>query len=260
MKDIQKTYYKTSVRKQFQIPRWIIALKFYCCCLWLSISMSVLWLLSVCLVGRSVGVGRWVLVSVSFGRCRWRSVGVCRCRSVGVGRSVCVGWLVCVGRSGSVGRCRSVSVGRDTISPCQSVCGCRCVSVGVGVGRLLSVGAVGRCWSVGVGRWVSVGGCRQCFKLSQKCCRPSCLESQIINIKLKKNQQKVPGPPLKLSASDWRTCGNFQHWVSVGQCWFVGWCRSAGVGRPVSLLVSVGWCRCRWVGVRVGRGRWVGVG
>ena len=33
----------------------------------------------------------------------------------------------------------------------------------------------------------------QCLKLSQKCCRSLCLESQIINIKLKKNQQKVPG-------------------------------------------------------------------
>ena len=52
----------------------------------------------------------------------------------------------------------------------------------------------------------------QCWKLSQKSCRSSCLESQIINIKLKKNQQKVPSPPPKLSASDRRTCGNFQHW------------------------------------------------
>ena len=33
----------------------------------------------------------------------------------------------------------------------------------------------------------------------------SCLESQIINIKLKKNQQKVPGPSPKLLASDQRT-------------------------------------------------------
>ena len=38
--------------------------------------------------------------------------------------------------------------------------------------------------------------------ISQKSCRSSCLESQIINIKFKKNQQKVPGPPTKLSASD----------------------------------------------------------
>ena len=58
---------------------------------------------------------------------------------------------------------------------------------------------------------------KQCLKLSQKSCRSSCLESQIINIKLKKNQQKVPGPPPKLSALDWRTCGNFQHWW---QEWF----------------------------------------
>ena len=48
-----------------------------------------------------------------------------------------------------------------------------------------------------------------------KSCRSSCLELQIINIKLKKNQQKVPGPPPKLSASDWRTRGNFQHWFIV---------------------------------------------
>ena len=51
----------------------------------------------------------------------------------------------------------------------------------------------------------------QCWKFSQKSCRSSCLESQIISMKLKKNQQKVPGPPSKLSASDRRTCGNFQH-------------------------------------------------
>ena len=51
----------------------------------------------------------------------------------------------------------------------------------------------------------------QCWKFSQKSCRPSSLESQIINIKSKKNYRKVPGPPPKLSASDWRTCGNFQH-------------------------------------------------
>ena len=52
----------------------------------------------------------------------------------------------------------------------------------------------------------------QCLKLSQKSCRSSLLEFQIINIQLKKNSQKVPGPPPKLSASDWRACGNFQHW------------------------------------------------
>ena len=51
------------------------------------------------------------------------------------------------------------------------------------------------------------------LETQSKCCRSSWLESQIINIKLKENQQKVPSPPPKLSASDWRTCGNFQHWV-----------------------------------------------
>ena len=59
---------------------------------------------------------------------------------------------------------------------------------------------------------------KQCLKLGLKSCRPSCLESQIINIKmikLKKNLQKVPGPPPKLSASDRRSCENFQHWWQV---------------------------------------------
>ena len=50
----------------------------------------------------------------------------------------------------------------------------------------------------------------QCLRLSKKRCRSSCHESQIVNIKLKKNQQKVPGPPPKLSAFDRRTCGDFQ--------------------------------------------------
>ena len=58
----------------------------------------------------------------------------------------------------------------------------------------------------------------QCLKFSEKGCRSSCLESQITNLKLKKNQQNVPGPPPKLYASDWRTCGNFQHWF---QCSFL---------------------------------------
>ena len=31
----------------------------------------------------------------------------------------------------------------------------------------------------------------QCLKLIKKCCRSSCLESQIIELKLKKNQQKI---------------------------------------------------------------------
>ena len=59
----------------------------------------------------------------------------------------------------------------------------------------------------------------QCLKLSQKSCRSSWPESQIMNIKLKKNQQKVPGSPPKLSASDWRTCGNFQHWQTKSIPW-----------------------------------------
>ena len=36
-------------------------------------------------------------------------------------------------------------------------------------------------------------------------------------MKLKKNHQKVPGPPAKLSALDRQTCGNFQHWRPW--CW-----------------------------------------
>ena len=62
----------------------------------------------------------------------------------------------------------------------------------------------------------------QCLKLSPISCRSSCLESQIINIKLKKNQQKVAGPPPKLSGSDWQTSGNYQHWWqqrNTGQIW-----------------------------------------
>ena len=55
---------------------------------------------------------------------------------------------------------------------------------------------------------------------SQKSCWSSWLESQIINIKLNKNQQKVHSPPPKLSASDWRTCGNFQHCrAPLVLCW-----------------------------------------
>ena len=52
--------------------------------------------------------------------------------------------------------------------------------------------------------------CFQCLKLSQNC-RSSCIKSQIISIKLKK--KNFPGPPPELSASDLRTCGNFQHWL-----------------------------------------------
>ena len=51
----------------------------------------------------------------------------------------------------------------------------------------------------------------QCLKLSQISCWSSCLESQIINMKLKKNPLKLSSPPPKLSVSDRRTCGNFQH-------------------------------------------------
>ena len=55
----------------------------------------------------------------------------------------------------------------------------------------------------------------QCSKLSKKSCRSSCLESQIINIKLKKIFKKVPGPPPKLSASGRRTGSNLEHWVNT---------------------------------------------
>ena len=55
------------------------------------------------------------------------------------------------------------------------------------------------------------------FETHSNSCRSSWFESQITNIKLKENQQKVPGPPPKLSASDWWTCGNFQHcpWLQL---------------------------------------------
>ena len=53
------------------------------------------------------------------------------------------------------------------------------------------------------------------FDNQSKSYRSSCLESQIINMKLKKNQQKVPAPAPKLSALDWQTCGSFQHWSYV---------------------------------------------
>ena len=51
----------------------------------------------------------------------------------------------------------------------------------------------------------------QCSKLNQKSCQSCCLESQIINIKLKTSFKKVPGPPPKLSASGWRTGSNLEH-------------------------------------------------
>ena len=50
------------------------------------------------------------------------------------------------------------------------------------------------------------------FKTQQKTCQSSCLESQIINIKLKKIFKKVPDPPPKLSASGRRTGSNLEHW------------------------------------------------
>ena len=55
----------------------------------------------------------------------------------------------------------------------------------------------------------------QCLKLSQKSCRSSWIESQIINLKLKNNQQNVPGRPPKMSASDWQTCGNSNWYYMV---------------------------------------------
>ena len=58
----------------------------------------------------------------------------------------------------------------------------------------------------------------QFLKLSQKSFRSSGIESQIINVKLKNNQQKVPGRPPKLWALDWQTCGNSNTglWVLYG--------------------------------------------
>ena len=57
----------------------------------------------------------------------------------------------------------------------------------------------------------------QCSKLNQKSCQSCCLESQIINIKLKKSFKKVTGPPPKLSASGWRTGSNLEHWLVTHQ-------------------------------------------
>ena len=62
--------------------------------------------------------------------------------------------------------------------------------------------------------WLPTISLPSVFETQQKkSCRSSFLESQIINIKLKTNQQKVSGPSPKLSASDWQTFGNFQHWL-----------------------------------------------
>ena len=56
---------------------------------------------------------------------------------------------------------------------------------------------------------------RQRSKLNQKSCQSCCLESQIINIRLKKSFKKVPGPPPKLSASGWRTGSNLEHCIDT---------------------------------------------
>ena len=58
-----------------------------------------------------------------------------------------------------------------------------------------------------------LSGIKQCSKLNQKSCQSCCLESQIINIKLKKSFKKVPSPPPNLSASGWRTGSNLEHWI-----------------------------------------------
>ena len=142
MKDIQKTYYKTSVRKLFQIPRWIIALKFLLL-LPVTVHLYVCLVTLVCLScrsvgrGRSVGVGLGVVWSVSV------SVGRCVSVSVLVGRCVSVGWCVSVGRGRSVGvgQCRSVATPSVRVGRC----------VGVGVCRLVCVGRC-RCRSVVVRR------------------------------------------------------------------------------------------------------------
>ena len=90
------------------------------------------------------------------------------------------------------------------------------------------------------------------FETQKKSCRSSCLESQIINIKLEKNQQKVPDPPPKLSALDWWTCGNFQHWRS---CWYEHDVQQiASVGSHSYLTgVTASWLwqqhRKQWIGV-----------
>ena len=60
--------------------------------------------------------------------------------------------------------------------------------------------------------WQHIDGFMQCSKLNPKSCQSCCLESQILNIKLKKSLKKVPGPPPKLSASGWRTGSNLEHW------------------------------------------------
>ena len=53
---------------------------------------------------------------------------------------------------------------------------------------------------------------KPCSKLNKKSCQSCCLESQIINIKLKKSLKIVPSPPPKLSTSGWWTGSNLEHW------------------------------------------------
>ena len=60
----------------------------------------------------------------------------------------------------------------------------------------------------------------QCSKLNKKSCQSCCLESQTINIKLKKSLKKVLSPPPKLSASGWRTGSNLEHCHYLNQGWF----------------------------------------
>ena len=67
---------------------------------------------------------------------------------------------------------------------------------------------------------VAFAKCRtdQCSKLNQNSCQSCCLETQVINIKLKKSFKKVPGPPPKLSALGWRTGSNLEHWTDLRYC------------------------------------------
>ena len=58
----------------------------------------------------------------------------------------------------------------------------------------------------------------QCSKLIQKSCQSSCLESQIINIELRKIFKTVPGPPPKLSASGRRTGSNLECCIYSKYC------------------------------------------
>ena len=72
------------------------------------------------------------------------------------------------------------------------------------------------------------------FETQSKSCRSSCIESQVINMKLKKNQEKVPGPPPKFSASDRRICGKFQHCTFLCHYWF----------RQLCLCLSIACLEC----------------